>query len=773
MDDIKITAIVVPEPIFPSTSGKAEIDGLTALSVKWAMEHNERVAAVPEADKRKHINPGDLCTIIEIEQLLQLKDSKSVILYKAAGSGRYRIDDVAYTPDGRCTVGLRQARFTGTKADELFIAYEKLYDLYSNYLRMITDHGKDGESKFPSFAVDRVLEEHPDSAAEINRGIDRLAGELHIADTSALYSELDTFSRIMIAIRCLMQEIDIIKVEDRVMQEVHAAMDENQRDYFIREQIKALSKEIDEDDEADSYLEKIDALKTTEANKEKFRREVRRLTRTAAASPDMALIKNYLDTVIELPWGEYTDDNEDLKEAERVLNEDHYGLEKVKERLIEALAVRKLSKEGRSPIICLVGPPGVGKTSIATSIARAMNKKFVRLSLGGIRDEAEIRGHRKTYVGAMPGRIINAINQAGSMNPVFLMDEIDKMAADYKGDPASALLEVLDPEQNVSFRDHFIEVPFDLSKVLFITTANTLDPISRPLLDRMEIIEISGYTDVEKLEIAKRYLIKKAYKQNGVSSEWVEFTDDAISEIIHEYTRESGVRALEKSVNSVVRKVAKRFVEDPESEPVKVTGENVKDFLGEPKFPVTSKVRPDSEGVVTGLAWTEVGGDTLEVEVAVTHGKGETLLTGNLGDVMKESARIAISYCRVFGKEWGIPDDFFEKNDIHIHVPEGATPKDGPSAGITIATAVCSAATGKPVRGDVAMTGELTLRGKVLPIGGLKEKSLAALRDGIKTIFLPEENRRDYKDLPGVVKDKIDFRFVGNVGTVLKNAIVW
>ena len=773
MDDAKITAIIVPEPIFPWTSGKAEIDAVSADAAKWALEHNERVAAVPASDKRNRVKTGDLCTIIEIEQLLQLKESQTVILYRATGASRYRVDGVDYDDSGRCVVGLRQARFTGTKAEELYIAYGKLFTLYNTYIRMISEHGKDGDTKFPAFTVERVLEPAPESAAEINRGIDRLAGELHIADTSDLYGELDTVSRIMIAIRCLMQEIDIIKVEDRVMAEVHAAMDENQRDYFIREQIKALSKEIDEEDEAETYLEKIDALKTTEENKEKFRREVRRLNRTAAASPDMALIKNYLDTVIELPWGEYTDDNEDLKEAERVLNEDHYGLEKVKERLIEALAVRKLSKDGRSPIICLVGPPGVGKTSIASSIARAMNKKFVRLSLGGIRDEAEIRGHRKTYVGAMPGRIINAILQAGSMNPVFLMDEIDKMAADYKGDPASALLEVLDPEQNVGFRDHFIEVPFDLSKVLFITTANTLDPISRPLLDRMEVIELSGYTDVEKMEIAKCYLVKKAYKQNGVSPEWVNFTDASIAEIIHEYTRESGVRALEKCINSVVRKVAKVFVENPGSDPVELTAENVKEYLGEAKFPVSSKLRPDSEGVVTGLAWTEAGGDTLEVEVAVTPGKGETLLTGNLGDVMKESARIAISYCRVFGKEWGIADDFFEKHDIHIHVPEGATPKDGPSAGITIATAVCSAATGKPVKGDVAMTGELTLRGKVLPIGGLKEKSLAALRDGIKTIFLPEENRRDYKELPGIVKDKIDFRFVGNVGTVLKNAIVW
>ncbi|MBO8424114.1 MAG: endopeptidase La, partial [Firmicutes bacterium] len=484
-------------------------------------------------------------------------------------------------------------------------------------------------------------------------------------------------------------------------------------------------------------------------------------------------LKNYLDTVIELPWGIYTEDNEDLKEAQRVLDEDHYGIEKVKERLIEALAVRKLCKEGRSPIICLVGPPGVGKTSIARSIARAMNKNYVRLSFGGVRDEAEIRGHRKTYVGAMPGRIITSIKTAGSMNPVFLMDEIDKMASDYKGDPASALLEVLDPEQNVNFRDHFLEVPFDLSKVLFITTANTLDTISRPLLDRMEIIEMSGYTDIEKKEIAKRYLVRKALKQNGVESSWIRITDDAIEAIIQNYTRESGVRALEKQINAVVRKVARRFVERPNSRRVTVSAKNIADFLGEPKYLEKSKVRPDAKGVVTGLAWTEVGGDTLEVEVAFTPGKGEILLTGSLGDVMKESARIALSYCRTHLAEWGISEEFFKEHDVHIHVPEGATPKDGPSAGITIATAVCSALTDKCVRGDVAMTGELTLRGKVLPIGGLKEKSLAALRDGVKTIYLPEDNRKDYKELPEAVKKGIDFRFVDNVGAVIKSAIIW
>ncbi len=535
-----------------------------------------------------------------------------------------------------------------------------------------------------------------------------------------------------------------------------------------------MSEEIGDPDEEEDYLDKIDALQTTDENKEKFRREVRRLRRTAPASPDMALIKNYLDTVIELPWGVYTEDNQDLKEAERVLNADHYGIEKVKERLIEALAVRKLSKDGKSPIICLVGPPGTGKTSIARSIATAMNKKYVRLSFGGVRDEAEIRGHRKTYVGAMPGRIITSIATAGSMNPVFLMDEIDKMAADYKGDPASALLEVLDPEQNVNFRDHFLEVPFDLSKVLFITTANTTDTISRPLLDRMEIIEMSGYTDIEKKEIAKRYLIAKALEQNGVKPEWVKIDDSAIERIINEYTRESGVRALEKQINKIMRKVARIFLENPPKRGrVVINAESVTKYLGNPVYLANERRLTPEVGVVTGLAWTEVGGDTLEVEVAFVPGKGELVITGNLGDVMKESARIALTYCRAHASEWGVEDEFFRTHDIHLHVPEGATPKDGPSAGVTIVTAMCSVLTGKKAMANIAMTGEITLRGKILPIGGLKEKALAAMRDGKTRVYIPAGNAKDLSELPPEVRKNLEFICVDDVDALLRGAIIW
>lgn len=759
MQDIKAKAVSIGKAVFPRESGRIDLDESAAVTVRRAIEDHERIVLVPDVSGDGVIARGDICVPADIDQYMAVRSDSGILMY-SCGRMRYRVlgtesDDPAVP----YTVTLAPVRFTNT-GDESLPSLTRELKARLDELSVSDERYRTGEPLF-------------EDPYNINEDIDYLAGRLRHSDKMFFFKELDTVSRAVKMLQCIKDETEIDEIDSRVHRMVQAAMDDNQREYYVREQIKALSKEIDEEDESESYLEKIDALKTSEENKEKFRREVRRLDRTAPSSPDMALIKNYLDTVIELPWGVYTDDNEDLKEAERVLNEDHYGLEKVKERLIEALAVRKLSKEGRSPIICLVGPPGVGKTSIAQSIAKAMNKKYVRLSFGGIRDEAEIRGHRKTYVGAMPGRIITSIMAAGSMNPVFLMDEIDKMASDYKGDPASALLEVLDPEQNKNFRDHFLEVPFDLSKVLFITTANTLDTISRPLLDRMEVIELSGYTDIEKKEIAKRYLVKKALAQNGVSPEWMTISEDAIMEIIHNYTRESGVRALEKGINAVVRKVARAFVEDPAHKRVHVTVKNLEKFLGEQKYPASMKLRSDEKGVVTGLAWTETGGDTLEVEVAFTEGKGDILLTGNLGDVMKESARIAISYCRAFGEEWGIPDNFFATHDVHIHVPEGATPKDGPSAGITIATAVCSAASGKPVRGDVAMTGELTLRGKVLPIGGLKEKSLAAMRDGIKTIFLPEENRRDYRELPELVKKRIDFRFVDNVGAVLRNAIVW
>ncbi|MBO5776177.1 MAG: endopeptidase La, partial [Clostridia bacterium] len=704
MKNAKMIMIATEEVVFPYECGKLRVtEDADIIAIQRAVALGERVVLVPirEGERPKD---GDIGIPIDIEQFIYLpEDSEGAILMYKTATCRNIIHEMEC--DGiATTVSLAACPFYSTADEETLRAYfEHASMLYTGLAHVISNAGGN------------VVNLEFDS---VNTDIDAIVIWLKTANKYLFFTEMDTEKRLVEFAKALEFEVYAMGLEMQVSQKVRESMDNSQREYYVREQIRALSEEIGDEDEEGTYLDKIDALKTSDENKEKFRREVRRLRRTAPASPDMALIKNYLDTVIELPWGEYTEDNEDLKVAQQVLDADHYGIKAVKERLIEALAVRKLSKEGRSPIICLVGPPGIGKTSIAKSIARAMNKKYVRLSFGGVRDEAEIRGHRKTYVGAMPGRIVTSIATAGSMNPVFLMDEIDKMASDYKGDPASALLEVLDPAQNVNFRDHFLEVPFDLSQVLFITTANTLDTISRPLLDRMEIIEMSGYTAPEKEQIAKRYILPRAIKDNGVKEEWLEVSDDAITAIIDSYTRESGVRSLEKQINKVVRKVARKFVEDENSPKSIITKDNLNDYLGEPVVAPSKGLREPEVGVVTGLAWSAGGGSTMVVEVAYSKGKGEALLTGSLGDVIKESARIALSYVRINASEYGIDEELFDKNNVHIHMPEGATPKDGPSAGITLATAICSAFSGKKVRSDVAMTGELTLKGKVLPIGG-------------------------------------------------------
>lgn len=759
MKNTKLIMIATEEVVFPYECGKLRVtEESDIIAIQRAVEAGEKIVLVPVKVGEK-AKDGDVGVVTEVEQFIFIpEDNEGAILMYKTGTRRNYVHELE--SDGVVTtVSIASCPFYNS-GDEYALRthFERAEELFRNLATIL----KSVNGQAVRLDYDTV-----------DTDIDAIVIWLKTADKYMFFTTLDTETRLIEFCKALDMEIYAMGLDVQVNQKVRDSMDQSQREYYIREQIRALSEEIGDEDEEGQYLQKIDALNTTEENKEKFRREVRRLRRTAPASPDMALIKNYLDTVIELPWGVYTEDNEDLKVAERVLDEDHYGIKKVKERLIEALAVRKLSKEGRSPIICLVGPPGIGKTSIAKSIARAMNKKYVRLSFGGVRDEAEIRGHRKTYVGAMPGRIITSIQSAGSMNPIFLMDEIDKMASDYKGDPASALLEVLDPAQNVNFRDHFLEVPFDLSKVLFITTANTLDTISRPLLDRMEVIEMTGYTAPEKMEIALRYIVPRAIEQNGVEPKWISISKDAVQEIIDYYTREAGVRALEKQINKVVRKVARKFVENPRARKVKVTKDNVKDFLGEPLVNPSKGAREDEVGVVTGLAWSSVGGDTMDVEVGYSKGKGNLILTGNLGDVIKESAKIALSYIRIHAEEYGIDPEIFEKNDVHVHMPEGAVPKDGPSAGITLCTAICSALTGKKVYGNVAMTGELSLRGKVLPIGGLKEKSLAALREGVVKIYLPEDNRKDYKELPDIVKEKIEFVFVERVDEVLKGAIIW
>ncbi len=586
---------------------------------------------------------------------------------------------------------------------------------------------------------------------------------MEIDDTKERLSQFETL---------IFKELEIAKLEKKINGKVRQSIDKSQKEFYLREQIKAIHSELGDDaDEEDELREKIKAKNLPEQIEKKALKEISRLSKINPSSPDYSIILNYLDWIRELPFTESTTDTENLADAKDILDADHFGLEKVKQRIVEYIAVLQLTKQIRGPILCFVGPPGVGKTSVATSIARALNRKFVRMSLGGVKDEAEIRGHRKTYVGAMPGRIITGLKNAGSNNPVFLLDEIDKLSSDIHGDPASALLEVLDPEQNTTFRDRYLEVPFDLSKVMFITTANSLDTIPYPLLDRMEVIEINGYTNQEKYEIAKRYLIPKQLKLNGLSEKKAEFTKEAVNEIIEGYTMEAGVRNLERQIGSVVRKLATKFAEKPRTRKQTVDKKDIFGYLGIRKSLRDIALENDEVGACTGLAWTSVGGTTLTIEVSLMHGNGEILLTGKLGDVMKESARAAISYIRANAKKYGIEEQRFEKTDIHIHVPEGATPKDGPSAGITMATAILSAFTGKPVKAGVAMTGEITLRGKVLAIGGLKEKALAGYRLGIKKIIIPKANEKDLIEIPEEIRKEITFITATDVDDAFKVAI--
>ncbi|WP_106768527.1 endopeptidase La [Paenibacillus faecalis] len=598
---------------------------------------------------------------------------------------------------------------------------------------------------------------------------------LKIKDKQEILETIDVQKRLEKLLDILNNEREVLELERKINQRVKKQMEKTQKEYYLREQMKAIQKELGEKEgragEVEELRSQLKELNLPERVSEKVEKEIERLEKMPSSSAEGGVIRNYVDWLLTLPWTKQTEDDLDIVKAEQVLDEDHYGLEKPKERVLEYLAVQKLVKKMKGPILCLVGPPGVGKTSLARSIARSLERKFVRISLGGVRDEAEIRGHRRTYVGAMPGRIIQGMKNAGSKNPVFLLDEIDKMASDFRGDPSSALLEVLDPEQNNTFSDHFIEIPFDLSQVMFITTANVLHNIPRPLLDRMEVLNIPGYTELEKLQIALRYLIPKQKKEHGLEAEQLQIDENAILKVIREYTRESGVRNLEQQIAALCRKTAKQIVTD-HTEKVTIGEEDIKDYLGIPKFRYGMAELEDQVGSVTGLAWTEVGGDTLTIEVTVVPGTGKLTLTGKLGDVMKESAQAAFSYTRSKAQELGIESDFHEKLDVHIHIPEGAIPKDGPSAGITIATALISSLTKRHVARDVAMTGEITLRGRVLPIGGLKEKSLAAHRAGYKKILLPKDNERDLRDIPDSVKNDVEFIPVSHMDQVLQHALV-
>lgn len=672
--------------------------------------------------------------------------------------------------------GIKKVKVTGyVDNPDFFVAsYEPMKELHARtveakaYRRkcmsVVEEHYFVGERATKD--VYNILNETEEPVAFLYRA----AHLMDISDRQGFLEIDDVIDKYELLLDFLEDELEIAKVEKKINRKVRESIDKGQKEYYLREQIKAIQEELGDEDDDDLLL-KADKLPIPEESKKKLKKDIERNAKMPTSSPDYAISRNYFDFVFDLPWGIESEDNNDIENARKILDEDHYGLEKIKERILEFLAVRQLTDEKREPIICLVGPPGVGKTSIVKSIARALNRKYVRMSLGGIRDEAEIRGHRKTYVGAMPGRIISNIRIAGTMNPVFLLDEIDKLASDFKGDPSSALLEVLDPEQNNAFRDNYLEIPFDLSKVIFITTANNPDAIPAPLYDRMEIIEMSGYTPEEKLQIAKKHLIGKQLKAHGISEDRLSFTDDGIEKIIYSYTRESGVRGLEKEIANVMRKVAVKIVSGEAQDKIVVTKDNVKEFLGVEKYLENEKPEHSEVGAATGLAWTAVGGEILTIEVSIVSGKGEILLTGHLGDVMKESARTAISYIHAHADDYDIPERAFKDKDIHIHVPEGAIPKDGPSAGITIATAVFSALTGKGVRNDVAMTGEITLRGKVLPIGGLKEKSLAAMRAGIKKVLIPVDNMKDLADIPESVKNGVKFIPVENVSEVFNIAI--
>ncbi|WP_059049703.1 endopeptidase La [Paenibacillus senegalimassiliensis] len=599
---------------------------------------------------------------------------------------------------------------------------------------------------------------------------------LKIKDKQEILETVDVRNRLEKLLDILNNEREVLELERKINQRVKKQMEKTQKEYYLREQMKAIQKELGEKEgragEAEELRTQLEEKGLPDKVREKVEKEIDRLEKMPASSAEGGVIRNYVDWLLSLPWSERTEDDLDLAKAEQVLNEDHYGLEKPKERVLEYLAVQKLVKKLKGPILCLVGPPGVGKTSLARSIARSLGREFVRISLGGVRDEAEIRGHRRTYVGAMPGRIIQGMKTAGTLNPVFLLDEIDKMASDFRGDPSSALLEVLDPEQNNTFSDHFVEVPFDLSNVMFVTTANAVHNIPRPLLDRMEMLFIPGYTELEKLEIADRYLLPKQKKEHGLAPEQLEIGQDVLLKVIREYTRESGVRSLEQQVAALCRKAAKQIVSAQEKEQIAIAPDDVKDYLGTAKFRYGMAEMEDQIGTVTGLAWTEVGGETLVIEVTVVPGTGKLTLTGKLGDVMKESAQAAFSYTRSKAGELGIAPDFHEKNDVHIHIPEGAIPKDGPSAGITIATALISALTHRHVSKEVAMTGEITLRGRVLPIGGLKEKSLAAHRAGYRKVLLPKDNERDLGDIPESVREDMVFIPVSHMDQVLEHALV-
>ncbi len=734
-------------------------------AVEEAMNNDQFIFLSSQKDiKTDDPKPEDVYsfgTVSKIKQIMKLQNGNVRILVEGITRGKIvNISDV----QTHFVAEVRKYPLYNGDADEKLEAFLRTAKfLLEDFLRFMP--------KMPDEVIASVMNiTNPEEFTDV------VAGNvlIKIEDKMEILSETNIYRRMEKLVEIMHNESQIMELEVDIASRVREEINKHQKEYYLREQLKIINEELGDKDglqeDCDEYRAKIDKLNLSDDVKEKLLKDVDRLSKMSTMSSDSAVMKNYLDIVLELPWGVYTKDRASVKQARAILDADHYGLEDVKERITEFLAVKSITKDYNGTILCLVGPPGVGKTSVAKSIAKAMNRNYVRISLGGIRDEAEIRGHRKTYVGAMPGRIVNAIKQAKSMNAFVLLDEIDKLSSDYKGDPSSALLEVLDSEQNFSFRDNFLEIPMDLSNVVFVTTANSLDTISRPLLDRMEVINISSYTLQEKIEIALNYLIPKQRKKHGLDAKKIRITRDAVRDIADYYTRESGVRNLERSIADICRKVAKNIVEN-DVKSVTVTPINLERYLGKRKFRIGDVEQVDEVGVSNGLAWTSVGGDTLQIETNVVPGTGKTELTGKLGDVMKESATAAISYVRANCEKLGIDRDFYKKYDIHVHVPEGAVPKDGPSAGITIATSVISALTRIPVKHDVAMTGEITIRGRVLPIGGLKEKVIAAHRAGIKTVIIPKQNEADITDIPESVRNEIKFVTVDSIDKVLEVAL--
>lgn len=736
-------------------------------AVEEAMMDEQKIFLVAQKDVEQE-NPDiedlfKIGIIAEVKQVIKLQNNIVRILVE--GKERAELSAFLENPDYLLAEIIRfdEEVDDGLPEEAKEAMLRSIQETFGKYVVVNPKMGKE---------LQRQLSEITD----LEKLMNQLANSLpvHFEEKQKILDAVSMTERYEVLMALLLKEIEIIAIKNDFQAKVKAHVDKNQKEYLLREQMKVIREELGEDNtesDADHFMDALGKIRADKEVKEKIKKEIDRFKNISSSSSESAVARGYIETLLELPWNKISRDNKDLKNAEQILNADHYGLEKVKERMLEFLAVRNLTSKGESPIICLVGPPGTGKTSIARSVAKALDKKYVRISLGGVRDEAEIRGHRRTYVGAMPGRIVNGLRSAGVKNPLMLLDEIDKMSSDYKGDTAAALLEVLDAEQNKKFRDHYVEIPIDLSEVLFIATANSVQDIPRPLLDRMELIEVTSYTENEKLHIAKEHLLAKQMERNGIRPEQLSITDKAMAKIISGYTREAGVRNLERKLGEICRKAARPLYEG-EKEKIKVTEQNLEKFLGKEKYSFDKKNDTDEVGIVRGLAWTSVGGDTLEIEVNIMPGKGEFQLTGQLGDVMKESAQAGISYIRSVSEEYHIPKKFFQENDIHIHIPEGAVPKDGPSAGITMATAMLSAITKTPVRADVAMTGEITLRGRVLPIGGLKEKTLAAKNAGIKTICVPKKNEKDIDEISPEIKKGLKIVFVEQMKDVLDVAFV-